>query len=846
MKQVTPMAWLDTVMRDLRYGMRLLARSPIFTAVAILSLALGIGVNAAIFQLIDAVRLRSLPVANPQELAEIRPDGPQAFGSYQSAYAAATYPLWQEIRGAQHAFSRVEAWGSAALLIGRGSERRPARGLWVSGDFFTVLGIAPARGRLFTAGDDRRGCGAGAAVISDGFWKTSFGGADSAIGQTITVMDHAFTVVGVTPPAFTGPVVGQSFDIALPICSEELVGPTLDQRDRWWLTLVARLKPGWSLAQANQDLQALSPAVFEATLPPGYNTELSTGYRQLHLTAIPGGRGVSRLRDAYGTSLSLLLALTALLLLITCSNLATLLLARASARQRELALRAALGASRRRLVGQMLIESLLLASAGAALAVPVAISSARSLVAFLDTALNPVNLPLTADWRVLAFITATAAITVVLFGCMPAFRVAFVQAADATTRISRRATVDRHRSRFQRSLVAVQVAVSLVLVVSAFMFVQTFRTLATVHVGFAQEGTMAVVFADPSAGDLTAERKLAFQRRLTDTIRATPGVTAAASSTHVPLSGDLWSHFFRVSGAAPDGQKASRFTYVSPDYFGTLDIPLKAGRGFNDSDDDRSRPVMIVNESFVRGHLPGRNPVGSIIQRLPEPGFPEVTYEIVGVVSDTKYGDLRDESCWCDNDDGPMPPVAYVPMAQHPNPQAWAPVFVRAASGSAATPAIVRAVTRMNPDIAVTAFELKAVIHQRLAGERLIAWLAGGFGALATLLVTIGLHGLIAYLSVSRTSEIGIRLSLGSTRAQIASLVLRDSLWMIVIGVLAGVPLAIAAMRGARSLLFGLSPTDLPTVLSAVLSVVAIAALGGAIPAWRASRLDPNVALRAE
>jgi putative ABC transport system permease protein len=838
--------WLDTFGRDLHYSARVLRRSPIFTIVAVLSLALGIGVNAAIFQLIDAVRLRSLPVSNPQDLVEIRPNDVHRFGSYQGFNAQATYPLWQQIRTAQRAFSTVEAWGDTQLVVGRGGgEQRPARGLWVSGNLFSLLGIDAERGRLISASDDRRGCAAGPAVISHGFWQSYFGGSESVVGQTIRVADEPFTVIGVTPASFTGLEVGQTFDVALPTCAEERIGPTLDQRDRWWLSLVARLPPGWSLEQATSHLQSLSPGVFGATVPEGFTAELTNGYRKLRLMAIPGGRGVSRLRDTYGSSLSLLLGLTGLLLLITCGNLATLLLARASARERELAIRAALGASRRRLVSQMLIESLLLAVAGAALAVPVAVTSARTLVAFLETPANQVTLSLSTDWRVTAFVAIVAMVTVLLFGCIPAMRVSFIQAGAAMTRTSRRLTLDRHRARFQRALVAIQVAVSLVLVVSALMFVQTFRRLAAVDVGFAQDGTAAVVFSDPTVHALPAEQKVALQRQLTEAIQRVPGVHAAASSTFVPLSGDLWSHFFRVQGWAADRQSVSRFAYVDPEYFSTLGIPLRAGRTFSPSDDARSRQVLIVNESFVRNHLNGRDPVGTVIRRLTEPGYPESDFEIVGVVGDAKYGDLRDEDCWCDAGYTPMVPTAYVPMAQLSNRYGWTPVIVRVSSAAVAS-SIVSEVKRMNPEMALTFFELKSLIHQRLAGERIVAWLAAAFGGLALLLVIIGLHGLIAYLAVTRTTEIGIRLSLGSTRAEIVKLVLSDSAWMIAIGMTAGVPLALVTMRAVDALLYGLSPTDVPTITAAVAVLAMIAAVAGAFPAWRASRLDPNVVLRAE
>jgi putative ABC transport system permease protein len=838
---------MENLVRDTRYGLRLLARSPIFTAVAVLSLALGIGANAAIFHLVDALTLRSLAVANPHELVEVRPDGPQAFGSYDGANSRATYPLWEQIRANQRALSATFAWGDGELVVGRGAEARLVQGLWVSGDFFPVLGIPPHRGRLFGPADDRRGCGAGSAVVSHSFWQSHLGGRESAIGTTLTLRDQPFTVAGVTPPSFTGLEVGQTFDIALPLCAAALWDSRMDRRDRWWLTVMGRLGPDWTIAQANEHLRALSPGVLDATIPPDYDAGLVEGYRALRFGVVPSARGVSRLRDTHGTSLSLLMGLTALVLLITCNNLATLVLARASARAREIAVRVAIGASRRRLVSQMLIENLLLAAAGAYLAVPVALICGRALVAFLETSTNPIYLNLTADWRLSSFIGAAAVLAVVLFGLLPALRVSQVDPIVAMRQGSRGLTLDPRRARLQRTLVVGQIAISLVLIFSALLFVKTFRNLAAVDPGFEQDRTIAVWLLDRSSGELPAEQKVAIQEELTRAIRSLPGVAAAASSTHVPLSGSTWSHFFRVTGARRTARSPSRFAYVSPGYFDTLRIPVRAGRDFQDLDTAGSRRVMLVNESFVRSHLDGGNPIGTTVQTLAEPGFPEASYEIIGVVGDTKYADLRDEDCWCPTGGGSMAPIAYVPIAQNPSPYAWAPVMVRSELPVAVMRApIARQVAQLNPSIVTHVMELKTRVRERLVGERIIAWLAGAFGILATVLVVAGLYGIIAYLTVSRRNEIGIRLSLGATRAQIVRLVLRDNLWLLGVGLAIGVPLAMVVMRAAGALLFGLTPMDVPTVVAATCLLASAGLLAGALPAWRAAQVRPEVALRCE
>ena len=838
---------MTDIVRDMRYGLRLLARSPIFTTVAVLSLALGIGANAAIFHLIDALTLRSLAVARPHELVELRPDGPQAFGTYDGYNARATYPIWEEIRASQRALSSTFAWGTADFLVGRGADGRLARGLWVSGDFFAGLGILPHRGRLFGPADDRRGCGEDVAVVSHAFWQSQLAGRDAAIGSTLVLRDRPFTVIGVTPPAFTGLEVGERFDVALPLCAAALWDTRLDRRDQWWLSIMGRLGPDWTIARANDHLRSLSPGVLEATSPPGYDAGLVRAYRALRFGAVPSARGVSQLREEHGTSLLLLMGLTALVLLITCNNLATLVLARASAREREIAVRAAIGASRRRLLSQMLSESLLLTAAGASLAVPVAVICGRTLVAFLETSTNPIYLNLTPDWRLAAFVGSAAALAVMLFGLLPALRVSLVDPIATMRHASRGLTLDRRRVRLQRALVVGQIAISLVLVVAGLLFVQTFRKLSSIDPGFEQDRTLAVQFLDRTSDALPAERKIAFQEELTRAIRSLPGVAAAASSTHVPLSGSMWSHFFRVRGARSDSREATRFAYVGPGYFETLRIPLRSGRGFQDLDTAGSHRVMVVNESFVRGHLDGRHPIGAAIQTLAEPGFPETTYEIVGVVGDTKYAELREEDCWCDVPGGSMSPIAYVPIAQNPSPYAWATVMVRSELPVDAIKApIARRVAQVSPSIATSVVELRARVRERLAGDRIIAWLAGAFGVLATALVIVGLYGIIAYLTVSRRSEIGIRLSLGATRAGIAGLVLKDNLWLLGIGLTIGLPLAVIVMRSAGALLFELSPGHVPTVLGAASVLAAAGLLAGAIPAWRAARIRPEDALRAD
>jgi predicted permease len=423
-----------------------------------------------------------------------------------------------------------------------------------------------------------------------------------------------------------------------------------------------------------------------------------------------------------------------------------------------------------------------------------------------------------------------------LFGLVPALRVSFVDPIAAIRQTSRGSTIDRHRARFQRALVAGQISVSLVLIVSALLFVRSFRKLTSVDAGFQPEGTVAVWILDRQTTGLQIEQRVAFQQRLVDEIGSVPGVAAAAAATIIPMSGDSWWHFFRIPSLG-DERQGSRFTYVSPGYFETLRIPIVSGRDFQRFDTANARRVMVVNEEFVRTHLRGRRAIGTAIRTEAEAGYPATTYEIVGVVGNTKYADLREE----------MPPIAFVPMAQNPGLQPWAPVIVRSnGRGSGTTTAIAQRVHALNPAAAVQFIDLKTQISERLVADRTTAWLAGAFGVLAIAMATVGLYGIIAYLAVSRRQEIGIRLSLGSTRAQIVMLVLRDSFWPLAAGLLIGLPLAAAAMRAASTLLFGLSPTDPPTMFGATALLAAAGALAGAVPAWRAARVDPGIALRCD
>ena len=822
---------IENTLQDLRYAGRTLRRSPVFTAVAILSLALGIGANTAIFQLLDAVRLRSLPVAKPQELAEVRVSGghPPA-GISRGINSEITNPLWERIREHQEAFSGIFAWGDGEFAVGQGAEARRVNGLWVSGDFFSALGVAPIRGRLFTAADDRRGCGPEGVVISHAFWQGYFGGQDSAIGNTLAVGEKTFTVIGVTPPEFFGLEVGKSFDVALPICSRAGV---LDRSDFWWLVVMGRLKPGWTLARASESLNIISPGLFEATAPPGYDAYHIELYKKARLMASPAGLGVSRWRRSYETSLWLLLGITGLVLLIACANIANLMLARASARGREIAMRVALGASRGRLIRQMLSESMLLAGAGAGLGAGLAQFLSRSLISFLTTEGDSLQLDLSPDWRLLAFTTSVAVLTCVIFGFVPALRASQIE-PGAAMKAGGRGLTQRERFSFQRFFVIGQIAVSLALLVGALLFVRSFRNLISLDAGFRQNGIL-FAYADFPRLRLPADRILAFQSNLLEQIRSIRQVESAATTSVTPLGGASWTQGVRVPGPQEERQGNSKFTYVSPAFFETMETPILAGRDFNDFDTSTSPKVMLVNETFVRRFIAKANPIGALARSVAEPGYPETLYEVIGVVKDAKYASLREEPT----------PIAYVPATQHPAYGPWAGIVIRS---SAPLPDVItevrRKVSELSPYIEVRFTVFETQIREGLIRERVMAWLAGAFGTLAAALAMIGLYGVISYMVLRRRNEIGIRLALGASRVDIVFLIFREMAALLLVGLGIGTVMSIVAAQSAGALLFGLAPHDAPTLLASACLLAAVACLASFMPTLRASRVDPMVALR--
>jgi putative ABC transport system permease protein len=831
---------MTSLLQDIRYALRMLRNNLGFTGVAVLTLALGIGANTAIFQLLDSIRLTALPLKNPDQLAQVRIIQPHGrTGNFTSSHPDLTYPQWEQIRAQQQGFSGMFAWSEKYFNIAPSGETHYVEGLYVSGDFFRVLGVQPILGRLLTVEDDRHGCGSPGVVLSEAFWKREYGGEASAIGRKMTIEHHPFEIIGVTPASFYGLEVGRQFDVAVPLCADSLIRgeySRLDVPHEWWLSVMGRLKPGWSLERASAQLAAVSPQIFEATVITKFGAEEEKHYLGFHLGVLPAGSGVSDIRKDYETPLNLLLAIAGFVLLIACTNLASLMLARASARKREIAIRLSLGASRGRLIRQLMAESFLLAATGAAIALVLSNWLGKFLVSLISTEQNRVFVDLTPDWRVLGFTLGLAVLTCLLFGLAPALRATRDGSAEVLKAGGRGNTAGRERFGLRRGLVTVQVALSLVLLVGALLFSRSLGKLLSVDPGFRANGIL-ITDLDLTELKLAPNRRQPFKRDLLEQVRAIPGVDAAAETELVPLSGrgsndDIW-----MDGQDLSQKKTMDRSWVSPGYFQTMETPLLAGRDFDERDTATSPKVAIVNQSFARALAHGGNPVGMSFHTPVGPHHPQFVVQIVGLVKDTKYNDLRDENV----------AIAFAPVAQDLDPDNFDTFTIRSQAPLGQTiSAVKRRLAEANPEIGLTFHVFESDIRDTLVRERLMATLSGFFGFLAAVLAVIGLYGVMSYMVQRRTNEIGIRMALGAGRVSILGMILLDALLLLGVGIVVGLGLAVALGKTVGSLLFGVKPADPITLglAAALLAVVAVAA--SYIPARRASQVDPMVALRYE
>jgi predicted permease len=845
-RDVDVLVWLESAAADVRYALRALRASPGFTLVVILSLALGIGANTAIFTLVNAVVLESLPVKDPEQLLDVTTGGNnsrQGESHGNMSNPMFTNPLWEQIRDGvgKEVFSGVFAYSDTRFDLSNGGLVHYASGNWVSGDFFSTLGVhpAPGGGRLLQRSDDHRGC-APVAVVSDAFARRELGGVSSAVGRTLPLDGHPFDVVGVVSPAFFGMEVGRSVDVYVPLCTLPLFeGPdALDARSRWYLTIVGRPVPGLSEAQVRAALAARSPAIFAATLPPNWRADDWDDYLKMTLGAGPAAGGLSALRDRYQRALYTLMVVVGVVLVIACANIANLLLARAAARQREIAVRLAIGSSRARLVRQLLTESLLLSLIGAGAGLLFARWASRLLVRYLSTGSgNGIWLDLGIDARVLAFTVVVSVVTGILFGVAPAWRAVRVDPQQAMKAGGRGVVHGEGRQRVGKALVVGQVALSLLLVMAAALLLGSFRKLTTLDPGFRRDGVLIARLDFANTG-YTGARLLDAQNEILTRARELQGVRSASTSFTTPISGTSWNDVLVVPGYAPSGflDALALFNQVSDGYFATMGTDLIAGRDFTPADQGRPNPVVVVNESMARHFFGEVNPIGRSfsVQRGDSTG---AAMEIVGVVRDTKYQSLTEAD----------QPIVYIPFGAGSDAEKSINLELRSdGSLTALSGAMKDLVASVNPAISLDLTTLQAQVSASLARPRLLAALSGFFGALALLLAVIGLYGTLSYGVARRRNEIGIRLALGAGRERVMRMVVGEAGLLVLVGAIAGVLLALATTRLVSSFLYGYEPTD-PAMLILSACVLGAVAMGAAVlPAWRASRLDPTAALREE
>jgi putative ABC transport system permease protein len=823
---------------DVRQALRLLRFNPGFAAVAILLLAMGIGANTAIFELIDAVLMRTLPVPSPQQLADIQEIHEGRIGSSVARQKEFSFAIWDQLRQQPMAFSGVAAWSTERFDLGQGGEARYAEGMWVSGSFFQVLQVQPVLGRLIAPSDDYRGCGVRGAVISNAFWQREFGGRSNVIGSKLLLDGHPFEILGVTPPSFYGLEVGRTFDAALPLCSEPVLhgeGAWTADSTTWWLAAIGRLKPGWTFKRASAQLSGVASGIFAATLPAEYDTIARKDYLRFALRAEPAATGDSPLRKQYADPLWVLLCISGLVLLIACANLANLMLARAGVRHREMALRLSLGASRLRLIRQLLAESLLLALSGAAIGITLAQGLGRVLIACIGSAQDPVFLPTYPDLRVLSFTFGVALLTCVLFGVAPAVQAANADPGTVMKASGRGLTAGREQFLLRRGLIVSQVALSLVLLVAALLFVRTFRNLLNLDVGFRQDNVLVADY-DFSPLKIAVSNRLEYKRQLLEKVRNTPGVIAAAETSIIPLNGDGWNEFIDIPSSSIS-RKLVYFDAASTGYFRTLQIPMIAGRDFNENDTPTSPLVAIVNEQFARSFFPASNSIGKTFEKRQDGGKPNLVYRVVGLVGDTRYRDLRE----------PPVPTIFVDGYQIADPGTDSTFLVHSDEAPSALIASLKdRAAQMSPAIVLNFNVLRTSVLERLTRERLMAMLAGFYGVLAAVLAMVGIYGIVSYMVVRRRNEIGVRIALGAGKANILGMILREALGLLAVGLVAGTCLAAAAGSAARALLFGISPVDPLTLVLAAAALTIIIVASSAIPGARAAGVDPMQVLREE
>ena len=814
-------------MHTLRMASRTLRATPAVSAIVVLTLALGIGANTAIFSVVNSLLLRTLPVPEPGRLATISSDYALAHGF--KAGAGWNYEMWRRLQQIPPIFAGALLWSQPTFNLARSGEKDPARTLLVSGSFFGTLGIQPLAGRLLTVEDDVRGGGKDGpvAVISHRLWRERFGGVTDAIGRSLTLDGAPFTIVGVTPPEFLGIEVGQAFDVAVPLGTEPLIlgkRSSIDERRSFTFAVLVRLKPGQSLEAATAVLRSIQPAVLGVA--PERLAEVLPSFLKEPFVAVAAPTGTSdfsRLRVQYERPLLTLQVLVGLVLLIACVNVSSVLLTQASGRRHEIGVRLALGATKRQLIPQLLIESLLLSAAGAALGSLLASWGSRALVAQFSSLDRAILLNLTPDWHVVGVTAAVSLATAVLVGTAPALRATNVHPLAALRGSGGARGTSEGRARSTSGLVVVQIALSLMLVAAAGLLIRTFGRLLNVPLGFDSDRVL-IASVDTARARVDPADRLSFYQRLAETVSSVPGVEHAAASMDTPLS---------RARQAPVLSMAQRVeSVVGPAWFATYGTRLVAGRDFSAQDAAGAPRTAIVNQAFARKFFPDKNALGEVTEAM----------TIVGIVGDAVFATVR----------GGVRPTIYIPLAQSAGKgmpgRTEVQVGIRTAAGPPAVLArsVAAALSAVDPDLSFSCRPLGDYVDTSVSQERVLARLAGLFGGLALLLTGLGLYGVTSYAVSRRQFEIGIRMALGAQRAHVLRLILVRSLAITAAGVFLGLAASVATTRYLATLLFGVGALDMLTLTGVALVLVVVAAAAAGIPARRATRIDPLIALRAD
>lgn len=839
---------------DFRYALRTLRRSPGFVAVAVMTLALGIGANTAIFSLLDQVLLRLLPVKNPRELVMLTMRG-HHYGSNWGGNAI-SHPMFRDFQAHNEVLSGMFCRfpNSVSLTFGGQAERVHAE--MVSGTYFSVLGVNTILGRAFTPEDDRVPLGSPLVMLTYDYWKQRFGGDPGIVGKNLIVNGHNMTVVGVVQSGFDGVELGYTTNIFIPIMMEEWINvgnPKMltDRRTRW-VNAFGRLKPGVSMEQAKASLQPFMHSMLESEVKEAAFNHASTYDREQFLKCwmdvLPGSQGRSYTRRELSTPLWVLMATTGMVLLIACANLANLLLARAVGRQREIAVRLAIGASRGRIVLQLLTETLSLAALGGLVGLAIAFWADKALLRiYLPSDSTGMNITTLPDLRILIFTLGVTILTGVVFGLVPALQTTRPD-VGRVLKDEAGAVVGGGHAGLRKSLVVAQVALSLLLLIGAGLFLRSLENLSNLGPGFPVDRLVGFNI-DPSLGGYTPEKEKIYLQQLTNALSSIPGVKSVGLASMRILEDNEWDSSMTVEGytpAKPEDRAEPFMNAIGPGYFATLGVPIVAGRDFRltddhevkkgPEDDDWTPTTVMINEKFAKKFFAGRNPVGMHIGFGSDPGT-RTDMEVIGVVKDIKYTNLRDE----------IPEQAYIPYMGS-RFQGSMTVYLRTgADPSLLMPTVRQKVRELDPNLPIYALRTtETQISNSLTTERMIASLSTVFGFLATLLAVIGLYGVMSYTVAQRTREIGIRMALGAEQGNVVWMVMREVLRLIGIGVVAGIPAALALTRVVQNQLFGLTGHDPRTLAIATVALTIVACAAGYIPALRASRLDPMKALRYE